>query len=143
MMFCNDSLTSPHIRCGTLALENKAKLVGHEPISLEVKSRPIVPIILSTGEEITVPILGFCREESNPPVNSIRSTLRATEYTEKDSKKGLVSFQVPNNKVIAVYVVSNPNFPGNGKGAFIITRPVTKEEKLQADHLRHPLLIED
>ena len=126
--------------CGSLKLECRAKLIGNEPVI--VKSRPVIPITLSTGEEINAPILGFCREESNPPPNSIRGIIRATEYTERDSKKGLVSFQVPKNKVIAAYIVSNPNFP-NGKGIFIITRPVSLEEKLQADHPRHPKLVDN
>ena len=106
--------------CGTIKYEGVARKIGD-----------LVPYNGANGIQYA-PWLGHSRQESAIPPNSTPVSLPVDSYTEKG-----VPFAVPTGKQIDAYLVSSPNFP-QGKGIFIITRPVTDEEKKLCTHPRHP-----
>ncbi len=88
----------------------------------------------------TAPWLGHVRSETQDKIlkdagSPERINIPATEYTERG-----VPFSVPPGHAIEGVLIKNKNFP-QGQGIFIVTRPVSEEEKKKCSHPRHPKFI--
>ena len=126
--------------CGSLKLENTAKTIGN-PITYQVRDMPIIPCLKGDGSTEEHQLLGHRRIESeaaSPTPNAERVKLLVSEYSEGTPP---VPFLLPIGKAIDALLIYHKNFPKNGSGIFIFTRPASKEERRRCRHPRHPHIV--